>query len=208
MVMMNKAVRGACKRQIVQSCYWGIILSIIYLLNVIVNNLKMRSIWFEIIYHLPLLWGLTSKGVLACLDLIHYSTCFKTVIVKHVCLDVYVSFSEKYLYGEICYLDPNVTNQSKLKNLPMLRLIHDIELMGEPQESYFKNHQYKITYLRFSRIIIKIEDLTPGIPSEPVPIRMYEGAINYYTRKRRAQDKAERKRKEQERNERKKRKKG
>lgn len=180
---MDKMVRTACMRQIKQSLFGGILIIIIYPLRIVLNELKMPSVWVIVLTVGPVFWGLTCKGILSCLDMIHYSVCTKTIIVKHVCLDVYFSFAEKYLYGEICYIDPNAVKQSKLKNLITLRFIHDIELLGESKEVYFENHKYEITFLRFSRLVVKVEDLTPDISSKPVYVRMYEGAINYYTRK-------------------------
>lgn len=154
-----------CIRQIKQSGFWTTVIVSSVALYAFAEEIPAHRIWIGLLMASPVLFSFAIKGILACLDLIHCSTRSKTVTVKHVCLDVYVTFGEEHLYGEICYLDPNVTKQSKLKNLPMLRLIHDIELMGEPQESYFKNHQYKITYLRFSRIVVKIEDLTSNASS-------------------------------------------
>lgn len=107
-----------------------------------------------LIYAIGWIW----KGVLAIADLIKQETCTTMVNVFGVYIEGYQG-TKNCLFADVYRVGKE--NKPGNRMLPLtncFHMRHDVCLLGMPM--YYSNHTYRLTYLKHSRFIVEIEDLS------------------------------------------------
>lgn len=192
---MNSQNKRTCKLFVGQAAGWiAFTLVILPMFRIAYKGeraVAMMSLY--LILHAIALSDRYAKAIQSALDLMYTEECETTVKINGVILNAWDILGNG-LYGKIYCYYPETRPQRPMKERDYLfrgNIIYDVETHGYPD--FNKNSLYRITYLRFSKIITKIEDLSPNAPKYPVYVSIDEYARRAIEREERKQRKTERK---------------
>lgn len=201
---MNSQNKRTCKLFAGQAAGWiAFALVILPMFRIAYKGeraVAMMSLY--LILHAIALSNRYAKAIQSVLDLMYTEECETTVKINGVILNAWDwGILGNGLYGKIYCYYPETKPQRPMKERDYLfrgNIIYDVKTHGHPD--FNKNSLYRITYLRFSKIITKIEDLSPNAPKYPVYVSIDEYArrvIEREERKQKKQRKTERKNKKE-----------
>ena len=104
-------------------------------------------------------------------------------IIIGVSCEGYCGSQGKYVFGEV-YAVIKQSNRKWKRYLPFANIhayIHDVFFRGMPK--YKKGHIYRLTILKYSKIIVKVQDCTPQIDNGYVPCRVSDYAASIIKKK-------------------------
>ncbi len=132
--------------------------------------------------------GITLKGVLALFDLWKKCQIEEERRIIGVSYEGYCGSQGKYVFGEV-YADVKQSNRKWKRYLPFANIhayIHDVSFLGMPK--YKKGHIYRLTILKYSKIIVKVQDCTPQIDNGYVPCSVSDYAASIIKKKSQRQE--------------------
>lgn len=195
--MHNKSMR-ICKLFIWQALIWAAFVSILLAFLPFYEGKDKTFIAIAIpVVHVIAFCDRYSQALKSVLDIMYPEECEATVKINGAILNAWDwGILGNGIYGKIYCYYPETRPQRPMKERDYLfrgNIIYDVGTHGHPD--FNKNSLYRITYLRFSKIITKIEDLSPNAPQYPVYVSIDEYARRAIEREERKQRKTERKNK-------------
>lgn len=132
--------------------------------------------------------GITLKGVLALFDLWKKCQIEEERRIIGVSCEGYSGSQGKYVFGEV-YADIKQSNRKWKRYFPFANIhayVHDVFFLGMPK--YKKGHIYRLTILKYSKIIVKVQDCTPQIDNGYVPCSVSDYAASIIKKKSQRQE--------------------
>lgn len=127
--------------------------------------------------------GIILKGVLALFDLWKKCQIEEERRIIGVSCEGYCGSQGKYVFGEV-YSNIEQSNRKWKRYLPFANIhayIHDVSFRG--MLKYKKGHIYRLTILKYSKIIVKVQDRTPQIDNGYVPCSVSDYAASIIKKK-------------------------
>lgn len=127
--------------------------------------------------------GIILKGVLALFDLWKKCKIEEERRIIGVSCEGYCGSQGKYAFGEV-YAVIKQSNRKWKRYLPFANIhayIHDVFFRGMPK--YKKGHIYRLTILKYSKIIVKVQDCTLQIDNGYVPCSVSDYAASIIKKK-------------------------
>lgn len=125
--------------------------------------------------------GIILKGVLALFDLWKKCQIEEERRIIGVSCEGYCGSQGKYVFGEV-YADIKQSNRKWKRYLPFAIFMR-ISTMFPFSVCPKKGHIYRLTILKYSKIIVKVQDRTPQIDNGYVPCRVSDYAASIIKKK-------------------------